>query len=39
VVSLLIAIGPFLALWRFQLGIISVIGASAAAGLGYSLLL
>ena len=29
----------FLALWRFKVGIITVIGACAAAGLGWSLLI
>ncbi|MCB1759429.1 MAG: chromate efflux transporter [Gammaproteobacteria bacterium] len=37
--SLLITIAAFLALWRWKLGIIPVILASAAAGLAYSLLL
>ena len=36
--SLLIAIGAFLALWRFMVGIIPVIGACAVAGLIFSLL-
>lgn len=36
--SLLIAIGAFLALWRFKVGIIPVIGACAVAGLIFSLL-
>jgi chromate transporter len=36
--SLLITIAAFLALWRFKVGIIPVIAASAMAGLGYSLL-
>ena len=36
--SLLITIGAFLALWRFKVGIIPVIGACAAAGLAFSLL-
>ncbi len=36
--SLLITIGAFLALWRFKIGIISVIATCAAAGLIYSLL-
>ena len=36
--SLLITTAAFVALWRFKLGIIPVIGACAAAGLGYSLL-
>ncbi len=35
--SLAIAIGAFLALWRFKVGIIPVIGASAAVGLVYTL--
>lgn len=37
--SLLITIVAFLALWRFKIGIIHVIGASAAAGLAWSLLI
>jgi len=37
--SLLITIGAFLALWRFKIGIISVIATCAAAGLIYSLLI
>jgi chromate transporter len=37
--SLLITIVAFLALWRFKIGIITVIGASAAAGLVWSLLI
>ncbi|HEY9202276.1 MAG TPA: chromate efflux transporter [Gammaproteobacteria bacterium] len=36
--SLLITIGAFLALWRFKVGIIPVIGACAATGLIFSLL-
>jgi chromate transporter len=35
--SLLIAIAALVALWRFKIGVIPVIGASAAAGLVYSL--
>jgi chromate transporter len=35
--SLLIAVAALVALWRFKIGIIPVIGASAAAGLAYSL--
>jgi chromate transporter len=35
--SLLITLGAFLALWRYKLGIIPVIGACALAGLAYSL--
>ncbi|NNJ96644.1 MAG: chromate transporter, partial [Gammaproteobacteria bacterium] len=34
--SLFISVAAFLALWRFKIGIISVIVASAAAGLVYS---
>ena len=34
--SLLITVVAFLMLWRFKVGIIPVIGASAAAGLGWS---
>jgi chromate transporter len=37
--SLLIAIGAFVALWRFKFGIIQVIAACALVGLGYSALL
>jgi chromate transporter len=37
--SLLITIAAFIALWRFKVGIIPVIGASALAGLAYSVLL
>ena len=37
--SLLITITAFLALWRFKIGIIPVILASAVAGLGYSLII
>ncbi len=37
--SLLITMTAFLALWRFKVGIITVIGACAAAGLGWSLLI
>jgi chromate transporter len=37
--SLLITIAAFAALWRYKVGIIPVIGASAAAGLAYSLLI
>lgn len=37
--SLLITIVAFFALWRFKIGIIPVIGASAAAGLAWSLLI
>lgn len=37
-VSLLITVAAFVALWRFKLGIIPVIGACAAAGLAWSLL-
>jgi chromate transporter len=36
--SLLLTIAAFIALWRFKIGIIPVIAASALAGLGYSLL-
>lgn len=36
--SLLITVVAFVLLWRFRIGIIPVIGASAAAGLGWSLL-
>ena len=36
--SLLITVAAFVALWRYKVGIIPVIGASAALGLGYSLL-
>ena len=36
--SLLITIGAFLALWRFKLGIIPVLGACAAVGAGYYLI-
>ncbi|MBT8438409.1 MAG: chromate transporter, partial [Gammaproteobacteria bacterium] len=36
--SLIITVIAFLALWRFKMGIITVIVASAAAGLAYSLL-
>ena len=36
--SLLITVAAFIALWRFRVGIIPVIGASAAVGLGWSLL-
>ena len=36
--SLLITVVAFLMLWRFKVGIIPVIGVSAAAGLGWSLL-
>jgi len=35
--SLLITVAAFLALWRYKVGIIPVIGACAAVGLGYSL--
>ena len=37
--SLLVTIAAFIALWRYKVGIIPVIGASALAGLGYSLLI
>jgi chromate transporter len=37
--SLLITLAAFLALWRYKVGIISVIGASALAGLAYSLII
>ena len=37
--SLLITVGAFLALWRYKLGIIPVIGACAALGLAYTLLI
>ena len=37
--SLLITIAAFIALWRYKVGIIPVIGASALAGLAYSALL
>jgi chromate transporter len=33
--ALLIAVAAFLALWRYRVGVIPVIGASALAGLGY----
>lgn len=36
--SLLITLAAFFALWRYKAGIITVIGACAAAGLGYSFL-
>ncbi|MDT8388821.1 MAG: chromate efflux transporter [Thiogranum sp.] len=36
--SLLITIGAFVALWRYKLGVITVIGACAAAGLAFSLM-
>ena len=36
--SLLIAIGAFVALWRYKIGIMPVIGACAIAGLAYSLM-
>ena len=36
--SLLITVAAFVALWRYKMGIIPVIGACAAAGLAYSLL-
>jgi chromate transporter len=36
--SLSITVVAFMSLWRFRIGIIPVIGASAAAGLGWSLL-
>jgi chromate transporter len=36
--SLLITIGAFVALWRYKVGIIPVIGACAAAGLAYTFL-
>ena len=35
--SLLITVGAFVALWRYKVGVISVIAACAAAGLVYSL--
>ncbi|MCU7845114.1 MAG: chromate efflux transporter [Candidatus Thiodiazotropha sp. (ex Monitilora ramsayi)] len=38
-VSLLIGIAAFIALFRYKIGILPVIGASAVIGLGYSLLL
>ena len=34
--SLLITVGAFVALWRFKIGIIPVIGACAVAGLAWS---
>ncbi len=37
--SLLITLAAFLALWRYRVGIIPVIGASAAAGLAWSLVI
>jgi len=37
--SLLITVAAFAALWRYKIGIIPVIGASALAGLAYSVLL
>lgn len=37
--SLLISAAAFVALWRYKIGIIAVIGTCAAMGLGYSLLL
>ncbi|PLY14550.1 MAG: chromate transporter [Sedimenticola sp.] len=37
--SLLITVGAFLALWRYKLGIIPVIGTCAAAGLAYTFLI
>ena len=37
--SLIITIGAFIALWRFKLGIIPVLGACAAVGAGYYLLI
>lgn len=36
--SLLITIAAFITLWRYKTGIIQVIGASALAGLAYSLI-
>ncbi len=36
--SLLITIGAFIALWRYKIGVITVIGACAAAGLAWSLM-
>ena len=36
--SLLITIGAFIALWRYKIGVITVIGTCAAAGLAFSLL-
>ncbi len=37
--SLLVMGAAFLALWRYKIGVIPVIGACALAGLGYSLLI
>jgi chromate transporter len=37
--SLLISVGAFVALWRFEIGIISVIGVCALTGLGFALLI
>jgi chromate transporter len=37
--SLLITLGAFVALWHYKIGVIAVISACAAAGLGYSLLI
>lgn len=37
--SLLITVAAFIALWRYKVGIISVIGTCAVAGLAYSLLI
>jgi chromate transporter len=36
--SLLITVAAFVALWRYKIGIIPVIGASALAGLAFSIL-
>ena len=36
--SALIGIAAFVALWRFKVGIVSVIAACAVVGLGYSLI-
>ena len=38
-VSLVIGIAAFVALWRYKIGVIPVIGACAAVGLGYTLVL
>ena len=37
-ISLLIGVAAFIALWRYKIGIITVIGACGAAGLIYKLL-
>lgn len=36
--SLLITVGAFIALWRRRIGIVTVLGACAVAGLAYSML-